>query len=106
MKKPIVYSLDELCKQKNAVFKKNRSISLQISEPLCALNPVSPQTGIAIFYQEYKSSLYRDRGVKILYFGRVDRPEGKNSWDIFARLWLPVSEEPENIQAWKAGENK
>jgi type II secretory pathway predicted ATPase ExeA len=94
MKKPIVYSLDELCKQKNAVFKKNRSISLQISEPLCALNPVSPQTGIAIFYQEYKSSVYHDKGVKILYFGRADRPDGKNSWNIFARLWLPLSEEP------------
>jgi len=106
MKKPIVYSLDELCKQKNAVFKKNRSISLQISEPLCALNPVSPQTGIAIFYQEYKSSVYHDKGVKILYFGRADRPEGKNSWNIFARLWLPVSEEPDNIQDGKAGGNQ
>lgn len=87
--KPITYTRQELCRFKKHVFKKNGVISINISEPLCMIDPENPDMAIAVFHQEYVSPVYSDRGTKVLYLSRNKKAErGEMGWKIFARFWL------------------
>ncbi|MCK5794758.1 MAG: hypothetical protein KAH12_08620, partial [Anaerolineales bacterium] len=93
---PTVKSHAEVAAQKKELFEKNKAVSLQISEPACMVNNDDPSRAIAIFYQRFISSLYRDTGIKVLYLRKTgantsNRPE----WVITGRLWLPAQEEKE-----------
>ena len=87
--KPLVYTRDQLYKTKQAVWRRSGFISVKISDPVYIVDPTNQKMAIAVFYQEYRSKIYADKGTKVLYFSLVDEPGGKQTWKIVAKLWLP-----------------
>ena len=91
---PTVKSHAEVAAQKKELFEKNKAVSLQISEPACMVNNDDPSRAIAIFYQRFISSLYRDTGIKVLYLRKTGaNTSNRPKWVITGRLWLPAQEE-------------
>ncbi len=91
---PTVKSHAQIAAKKASIFEKNKAVYLQISEPVCLLNSADPSQAIALFYQRFVSSSYRDSGIKVLYL----RKTGANTsthpqWVITGTLWLPSREE-------------
>ncbi|CAN2043075.1 general secretion pathway protein A [Candidatus Magnetomoraceae bacterium gMMP-13] len=89
-KTPSVYSKEEFYKHKKNVFLRSGVISLQISEPICIIDPGNPNIAMALFHQTYISSLYSDRGIKALYFRLVHEASGENNWKIIGKLWVSL----------------
>lgn len=88
MDKPIVFSKAQLSERKREVMTRSGPISLAISEPLYMIDPDNPKIAIAVFYQQYSSKVYADKGTQVLYFSLVDEPDGKATWKIVAKLWV------------------
>jgi len=85
-----VLSLD---KRLQGLFERNKSISLQVSDPFCAIEPGNPDQAVSLFFQRYISPTYVDEGVKVLYWRR--RSSGQQideqvPWVIEGRLWIPA----------------
>jgi len=87
--KPIIYARDQLKEVRGEIFAKSGEIRLDISTPLCLVDPLDPRTAIAVFRQGYGSKVYSDRGVKTLYFRLMEGKEGTQTWKIVAKLWVP-----------------
>jgi type II secretory pathway predicted ATPase ExeA len=87
--KPLVYSWEQLHELKKAVFSRSGNISLELSDPLCIVDPSNPSIALAMFYQRYNSRIYSDEGIKALYFSLVDQEEGPREWKMVAKLWIP-----------------
>ena len=93
---PVVESRMEIAALKDEIFKKNKAISLQISEPACIVSSEDPKQAMAFFYQRFISSSYRDTGIKVLYLrktGSNTSNRDKPPWVITGRLWLPAEDE-------------
>jgi len=91
--KPIIYSRDQLYLRKKEVWKKSGYVSLDINNPIFFINPVDPSMAMAVFYQKYKSKIYRDQGTKVLYLKAFNKPGDKTEWKIVGKLWLNETSE-------------
>ena len=87
--KPVVYSWEQLYKLKRDVFSRSGTISLELSDPFCIMDPSNPNIAMAMFYQRYNSRVYSDEGIKALYFSLVDQDQGQGEWKMVAKLWIP-----------------
>lgn len=89
--KPVVLSRRQYYRRKKRLFEKSGFVSLQLSEPVCVVDPANTGSAAAVFYQRYTSASYVDEGVKALYF-RLVQPEkgGAPQWRIEGRFWLPL----------------
>jgi len=58
--RPTVKNHSEITADKEAVVKKNGAFTLQVSDPVCLINPNDPSQAMAIFYQRFISSKYSD----------------------------------------------
>jgi hypothetical protein len=87
----VVLSRRQYYRRKKRLFAKRGFVSLQLSEPICIVDPANTGSAVAVFYQRYTSATYVDEGVKALYF-RLVRPEkgGAPQWRIEGRFWLPL----------------
>ncbi len=95
--RPQVQSHSEITTDKKNVFKKNKTLFLQISEPACLINPNDSSRGMAIFYQRFISSKYADSGVKVFYLRKTGAIPGKPKWVITGRLWLAAKDNVQQI---------
>lgn len=87
----VVLSRQKYYQRKKQLFEKSGFVSLQLSEPICIVDPANTDSATAVFYQRYSSATYVDEGVKALYFRRVQpENEGDPQWRIEGRLWLPL----------------
>jgi len=96
-RRPSVFTRQQLFSRKRNLFSKNRAIFLQLSDPLCVINPDDHSRAVAIFYQRYISSVYRDEGIKALYLRRradLKSADLKNdkAWKITGKLWVKIAE--------------
>jgi len=89
MDKPLVFAREQFRKIKEDILGKSEFVLLNISDPICIINPENPKVAIAVFDQHYRSSIYSDQGTKVLYFILVDEPDEKQNWKMVAKLWLP-----------------
>ncbi|MBW2605536.1 MAG: AAA family ATPase [Deltaproteobacteria bacterium] len=89
MDKLLVFTREHFYRIKKEILDKSEFVSLKISDPICIINPEDPRIAIAVFNQKYRSSIYADEGTKAFYFILVDEPDGKQTWKIVAKLWLP-----------------
>jgi type II secretory pathway predicted ATPase ExeA len=91
---PTVISREKYYRQKARLFKKTGFVALQISEPVCIINPANPDTAVAIFSQRYVSINYRDEGIKAFFLRRIrEGDEKKAVWKIEGRFWTAVPSE-------------
>lgn len=88
-KKPTIYDKKKFHEVKKYVFKRSGDISLDISEPVCLLDPEDDSRGLAFFKQVYKSDVYSDEGFQVLYFKLFKDENGKEEWKITAKVWAP-----------------
>jgi type II secretory pathway predicted ATPase ExeA len=87
---PSVYTKNDLNRVKKDVFLRSGAISVNLSAPLCLLDPADPDTVMAVFYQKYVSQVYTDDGTQALYFKIVEGNDGHKAWKIVAKLWVPL----------------
>jgi len=90
-REPEILSWDNQFQKKKFLFSKTDYIKVRISEPICLLDPINPSTVIAFFYQHYSSSIYSDKGIKVLYLNKNTEKtinEKSNKWVITERLWI------------------
>ncbi len=90
--KPFVIDHQGYARRKQELFARNQSISLQLSDPFCALDPGNSQQGVSLFFQRYISKSYVDAGIKVLYWSRnpvIDAAAPR--WVISGRLWIPMA---------------
>ena len=92
-KRPTIISRDQYYRKKGWLFRKTGAITLQISEPVCMINPVDANTAVAVFSQRYASARYLDEGVKVLFLRKLSEFEDQApAWKIEGRFWLPMLE--------------
>ncbi len=91
---PTVLSKEQYAVQMARIFQSNRYITLEISEPVCIIDPGAPQTAVAIFSQRYASDRHVDEGVKVLFLKQWNDEGGAEaSWKISGRWWMPLPTE-------------
>ena len=88
MAQHLVFSKSRMRAIKADIFKHSGSIRVDLSGPVCLINPLNPAQGFAVFHQAYQSRSYEDSGVKVLYFKRLVSSVGASFWKISGRLWL------------------
>ena len=88
--KPSVYTKEELNRVKKDVFLRSGTISVNLSDPLCILDPSNPEMVMAVFHQKYVSEVYSDDGTQALYFKLLTDQDGQQVWKIVAKLWVPL----------------
>lgn len=88
--KPFVFTREEMTKRRSEVFAKCGAISLDLSDPVCVVDPRNPDFGIAVISQQYQSQTYADEGEKALFLRLEQDATGtKRQWKIFGQLWVP-----------------
>jgi general secretion pathway protein A len=91
--KPNIISREEYYRKKGWLFRKSGYITLQISDPVCMINPADSNTAVAFFSQRYASTHYLDEGVKVLFLRRLTEEKGQApAWKIDGRFWMPMPE--------------
>ncbi len=99
-KKPTALPRDKYYQRKGWNFRKNNYIALQISEPICIINPADSMTAMAIFSQRYASARYVDEGVKILLLRKIkEHDNAPLTWKIEGRCWMPMPQEKRGKEA-------
>lgn len=89
--KPIVFTRAELAKRRSEVFAKCGEVTLELSEPVCVLDPRDSDVGVAIFSQKFRSATYADEGEKALVLRRENDPDAAaRRWKIVGQLWVPT----------------
>lgn len=88
---PTIIGRDAFYRKKQQLFARTSALTLQISDPLCIIEPNDPDAAVILFRQRYTSPSYVDEGVKVLYLRHRRGPDaGPSSWRIQGRLWLPI----------------
>ena len=81
----------EYYRKKGGLFRRTGSLTLQISEPVCIINPASPNTAMAFFYQHYASARYIDEGIKVLFLRQmIEFNDTAPAWKIEGHFWMPM----------------
>jgi len=88
MDQPMVFSKTRMRKIKRSIFIHSGFIDLNISDPVCLINPFDPNVAYAVFYQTYRSKTYQDQGTKVLYFRRLSSYPARPDWKITGKLWI------------------
>ena len=84
----VLFSKKQLLEHKKTVFAKCDLISLNISAPICIIDPANPGISVAFFYQKYESETYSDEGTKILCFNLINKSEEEDTWKIISEFWF------------------
>jgi len=95
--KPFIFTKAELTKRRSEVFAKCGAISLELSDPVCVVDPRNPDHSAVIFSQRFQSQTYADEGEKALFLRLEQESTGTaRQWKIIGQLWVP----------WKTTQNK
>jgi len=87
---PNIISREKYFQQKGELFQKKNFIALQISTPVCIIDPAKPDSAVAVFQQRYATSHYMDEGIKMLFLRQNKQEENpKPTWIIEGRFWIP-----------------
>lgn len=88
---PTTVSKEQYYGQMGRNFQINNYISLQISEPVCIVNPADPKSAVAIFSQRFTSARHVDEGIKILFLREFrEKEDAEFVWKIEGRCWMPM----------------
>ena len=87
--RPRIYNRDQIKEKKSVIFNKSGKITLDIRTPSCFLDPHDQRTAMAVFRQDYRSNIFSDTGIKVLYFRLIDNKESEPTWKIVAKFWIP-----------------
>ncbi len=87
---PLTLKKTKLKKIKEKLFQKTDSLSLDLSKPLCLIDPLNPNLAMAFFFQDYQSNKYQDKGYKALFLSRTKQAEVPDKWLISAKFFIPV----------------
>jgi len=88
MDHPLVFSKTRMESIKKEILQQSSFIRLNLSEPICLINPLDPNLAYAVFHQTYQSKTYQDRGTNVLYFRRLDNDSARPDWKITGKLWI------------------
>ncbi|SDU49359.1 ExeA family protein [Desulfobacula phenolica] len=84
---PLVFSKTRMRKIKENIFQGSGFIRLKLSDPVCLINPLDPYEAYAVFYQDYRSKIYGDKGTKVLYLRKFSPHADTPEWKIVGKLW-------------------
>ncbi len=88
MDHPLVYSKAQMHAIKQNILQHSKFVQLDLTNPICLVNPLDPNAAYAVFYQTYRSSTYQDRGTKVLYLRRFNSASAEIQWKITGKLWI------------------
>ena len=88
MDQPLVYSKSRMNAIKQSILQQSNFIRLNLSDPICLINPMNPNQAYAVFHQTYQSNAYQDRGTKVLYLRRLSSASADPQWKITGKLWI------------------
>ncbi len=90
---PTIIDRQDFYRKKQELFARTAVLTLQISDPLCIVDPGQPDSAVVLFRQRYTSPTYVDEGIKILYLRRTRGQEhDRAAWLIRGRLWIPTAQ--------------
>ena len=81
------FSRQDLYDHKKQIFADSGPIEIDLSSPLCLVNPQTPETMVMLFNQRYQSGSYTDEGIKVFFLGNMGTAE-HNDWKIVSKLWI------------------
>jgi type II secretory pathway predicted ATPase ExeA len=88
---PTTVSKEQYYSQMGKNFQNNSYVSLQISEPVCIINPADPKSAVAIFSQKFSSARHVDEGIKVLFLREFkEKEDAEFIWKIEGRCWMPM----------------
>jgi len=87
----VLFTREKLREIKARLFARDRNPRLRIEEPRLLSDPASPDRALALFYQSYRGSRYRDEGWKALYLHSDPEPGKGPRWLITAKVFFPMA---------------